>query len=86
MRNADRGDINLFNGNNFTEFCSVLDGKLKQLNITRKYVEKNKAEVITVEMEEKLWESGMLGELCTQEWRRTLLSSTLPLFNSLEES
>ena len=73
----------------------MLDGKLKQLNRTAKYVEKKKAGVITVEMEEKLWESGMLSdhspqvladtmlslnwiELCTQEWRRTPSSSSLP--------
>ena len=40
----------------------MLDGKLKQLNRTGKYVEKKKAEVITVKVEEKLWESGMLGD------------------------
>ena len=40
----------------------MLDGKLKQLNRTGKYVEKKKAGVITVEMEEKLWESRMLGD------------------------
>ena len=32
LRNADRGDINLFEDSNFTEFHGVLDGKLKQLN------------------------------------------------------
>ena len=62
LRNADCGDINLFEDSNFTEFRGVLDGKLKQLNRTGKYVEKKKAGVITVEMEEKLWESGMLGD------------------------
>ena len=35
---------------------------LKQLNRTGKYVEKKKAGVITVEMEEKLWQSGLLGD------------------------
>ena len=53
---------NLFEDSNFTEFRGVFDGKLKQLNRTGKYVEKKKAGVITVEMEEKLWESGMLGD------------------------
>ena len=53
---------NLFEDSNFTEFCGVFDGKLKQLNRTGKYVEKKKAGVITVEMEEKSWESGLLGD------------------------
>ena len=57
LRNAD---INVFEDSNFTEFCGVLDGKLKQLNRTGKYVEKKRAGVITVVMEEKLgkWAAG----------------------------
>ena len=39
----------------------MLDGKLKQLNRTGKYVEKKRAGVITVQMEEKLWERELLG-------------------------
>ena len=62
LRNANHADINIFEDSNFTEFCGVLDGKLKQLNRTGKYVEKKRAGVITVQMEEKLWESGLLGD------------------------
>ena len=62
LRNANRADINIFEDSNFTQFRGVLDGKLKQLNRTGKYVEKRKAAVITVEMEEKLWGSGLLGD------------------------
>ena len=62
LQNANCGDINLFENNNFTKFCGVLDCKLKQLNRTGKFVEKKKAGVITVETEDKLWESGMLGD------------------------
>ena len=53
FRNGDCGDINSFEDSNFTEFRGVLDGKLKQLNRTGKYLEKKKAGVITVELEEK---------------------------------
>ena len=73
LRNADRGNINLFEDSNFTEFRGVLDGKLKQLNRTGKYVEKKKAGVITVEMEEKLWESGMLDDHSPQALVDTVL-------------
>ena len=51
----------------------MLDGKLKQLNRTAKYVEKKRAGVITVEMEEKLWESGMLGDHSPQVLVDTVL-------------
>ena len=51
----------------------MLDGKLKQLNRTAKYVEKKKAGEITVEMEEKLWESGMLGDHSPQVLADTVL-------------
>ena len=73
LRTADRGDINLFEDSNFTEFHGVSDGKLKQLNRTAKYVEKKKGGVITVEMEEKLWESGMLGDHSLQVLVDTVL-------------
>ena len=58
---------------NSTEFRGVLDGKLKQLNRTGKCVEKKKAGVITAEMEEKLWESGMLGDHNPQVLLNTVL-------------
>ena len=40
----------------------MLDGELKRLNATGKYVHKKKAEVITEEMEEILWQKGLLGD------------------------
>ena len=47
--------------------------KLKQLNRTGKYVEKKKAAVITVNMEKKLWESGLLGDHTPQVLVDTVL-------------
>ena len=44
------------------EFHGVLDGQLKALNRTGKYIEKKKASVITIEMEETLWKNGLLGD------------------------
>ena len=37
-------------------FRSGLDGELKRLNGTGKYIHKKKASIITAEMEEVLWE------------------------------
>ena len=73
MRNANHGDINLFEDSNFTEFHGVLDSKLKQLNRTGEYLEKKRAGVITVEMEEKLWENGVVGDHSPQVLVDTVL-------------
>ena len=51
----------------------MLDGKLKQLNRTGRYVEKKRDSVITVEMEEKLWEGGLLGDHSPQVLVDTVL-------------
>jgi len=61
LRNAER-DINFFEQFQFVQFCAVLDGELKQLNATGKFIHKKKANVITEEMEEILWEKGLLGD------------------------
>ena len=47
--------------NKFVPFHELLDGELKSFNSIGKYVYKRKAEVITVEMEEILWQKGLLG-------------------------
>ena len=60
LRNADC-DMKFFLQFTFCHFCSVLDCELKRLNATGKYMHKKKACVITVEMEEILWEKGLLG-------------------------
>jgi hypothetical protein len=61
LRNADH-DVNCFEQFTFSHFRSVLDGQLKRLNATGKYIHKKKATVITVEMEEILWEKELLGD------------------------
>ena len=59
LRAADRVDVNFFESSDFAPFRDALDGKLKRLNATGKYVHKKKAEVIT---EEILWQKGLLGD------------------------
>ena len=55
------------------KFRGVLDGRLNKLNRTGKYVEKKKAGVITVKMEEILWESRMMGDHSPQVLVYTVL-------------
>ena len=56
----------------------MIDGELKRLNATGNYIEKKKANVITTEMEERLWEQGLLGDDSPQ-----VLSKTLVFMNGL---
>ena len=58
LRSADRVDVNFFESSEFAPLRDVLDGELKWLNATGKYVHKKKAEVIT---EEILRQKGLLG-------------------------
>ena len=62
LRNADR-DMRL------VPVCPVSlrsCGELKRLNGTGNYIHKKKANVITVEMEEILWEKGLLRDCSPQ--------------------
>ena len=77
LRDFDR-EIIFFEQFTFSHFRSVLDGELKRLNSTGKYVHKKKVCVITVEMEEILWEKGLLGDNSPQ-----VLSDTFYLFIGL---
>ena len=43
-------------------FHSMLDGEMKQLNSTGKYLAKKQTQPITVEQENCLWELGLLGD------------------------
>ena len=52
---------------------AVLDAELKWLNATGNYVEKKKANVITIEMEEVLWENGLLGDHTPEVLSNTLV-------------
>ena len=62
LKDNHRSEVNIFDDAELAEFRGVLDGQLKALNRTGKYVEKKKASIITTEMEERLWESGLLGD------------------------
>ena len=72
LRNTGK-DINFFDQFQFSEFRAVLDGELKKLNATGKFVHKKKANVITQEMEDILWEKGLLGDHSPQVLSDTMV-------------
>jgi hypothetical protein len=57
--------INLFTNDHFEHICKVLDSQMKQLNPTGKFT-KVSTDVITEEMENRLWELGILGDQTPQ--------------------
>ena len=61
LRVAGNTDINFFDSKEFVPFHGLLDGDLKSLNSTSKYVYKRKPEIITAEME-ILWQKLLLGD------------------------
>jgi len=72
LRAGDR-DINFFEQFEFSQFRDVLDGELKRLNSTGKYILKRKVDVITEEMEDTLWEKGLLGDHSPQVLSDTMI-------------
>ena len=60
LRENDRV-INIFSDDGFNRFRQVLDGRMKQLKASGVFVKKS-AEVITEEVEDRLWELGVLGD------------------------
>ena len=72
LRNVDH-DVNFFEQFRFVNFHSVLDGELKRLNATGNYIHKKKASIITVEMEDVLWEKGLLGDHSPQVLLNTMV-------------
>ena len=75
LRAADR-DVNFFEQFEFSHFRAVPDGELKQLNSTGKYVCKRKVDLITEEMEDVLWEKGLLGDQSPQVLSDTMVYLT----------
>ena len=61
LRAAGRAEVNIFEQAEFHTFRATLDSEMKRLNSTGQYIHKRRAEPITVEDENVLWEVGLLG-------------------------
>ena len=72
LKNADRDDINFFSDSLFHQFRNVLDGQMKALASIGEFVQQ-KAEVITMEQENLLWEKGLLGDTNPQQLLDTVI-------------
>ena len=46
----------------FSDMCTALDNVMKERTVAIVGVKKHQASVISIEMENKLWEKGILGE------------------------
>ena len=65
LKSADRVDIDIFNDSRFVCFRSVLDARMKELKATGKF-EVRQAAPISEDVEEVLWQKGVLGDSCPQ--------------------
>ena len=68
----DRADVNFFSDPKFSAFKCTLDAKMKELQASGKYMPK-KAQPITIEHEDILWEKGLLGDHSLQTLIDTLV-------------
>ena len=66
LKSTDRADINFFSDPLFNQFCDVFDWKMKALSNTGKFVP-HKADVISIEQENVLWEKVMFGDKSPQQ-------------------
>ena len=61
LRDSGQPEVYFFQQPQFHDFRKTLDTEMKRLNSTGKYINKHRAEPVTEEMEEHLWELGLLG-------------------------
>ena len=72
LRAADRSEIDIFNSANFAMFRDTLDSCMKRLKTTGDF-EVKQAEPITREVEDLLWQKGLLGDSNPQTLLDTLV-------------
>ena len=63
----------IIEGSKFSDVKTVLDNVMKERTALNIGVKRKKANVITYEFENKLWESGVLGEVCPDRLRDTVM-------------
>ena len=73
LRESGRPDIDIFKDSLFADFRATLDGEMKQLQSLGIGAKKRQAESLTEEEEERLWQTGQLGEHSPQALLDTML-------------
>jgi hypothetical protein len=61
LRDNNKPEVNFFTDSTFSRFKAVLDSRMKQLQSTGRY-QVRKAQPISCEQENLLWEKGLLGD------------------------
>lgn len=79
LKENDRADIKPYEDPTFAVFTSTLDARMMALKSTGEY-QIRRAEVISEELEEILWQKGLLGESTPQQLLDTLVFTYRPLF------
>ena len=69
---ADRAEVNILSDPVFCQFRASLDARMKEIKATGQHKVK-RAEVITEEQENCLWEKGLLGDQHPQQLLDTLI-------------
>ena len=72
LKEADRAEVNILSNPVFCHFRASLDARMKEIKATGEHKVK-KAEVITEEQEDCLWEKGLLGDQYPQQLLDTLI-------------
>ena len=73
LRSSGKPELDIFKDSEFAEFRTVLDSQMKRLQAAGIGANKKKAEPITVEEEEILWQKGLLGDSNPQTLVDTML-------------
>ena len=72
LKEADRAEVNILSSPLFCNFHASLDARMKEIKATGQHKVK-KAEVITEEQEDCLWEKGLLGDQYPQQLLDSLI-------------
>ena len=73
LRESGRPDIDIFKDSSFADFRATLDGEMKRLQSLGIGAKKRQAEPLTEEEEERLWQTGQLGQHSPQALLDTML-------------
>ena len=73
LKDHGRADIKIFENPAFHGFRATINGEMKRLTATGKYTNKKRAEPISKEQENRLWDLGLLGDYNPQVLLNTVV-------------